>query len=639
MNGPRKTPWWVFGIIAGMAALEPIMHCWLRHGLPEHLAHTGFHIGDTPFFLTAMNIFQNGFLSPYAIPESPHGMHSMAYFALPHHWLYGGLGLVARLFHADPFVALGVANGVCGALFFWAVWRFLCAASPARAKTAFLLFSFPGGLGGILFAAVSLGCWLGAAFPVCTPAGFEAFFHRYARYELIEGPFIAPWLILPRLYYTLPLALGFFALTRLLRRTAEAPPRGGVDVSGMLLIFLAAYFNARVGMMFGAAAVCLLYTLRAVPLRARMQMGCAFLLPIMLAAGLVSFQFQWNPTGAANVSMLLRRSAWFGSLASALFWHMLCLPAGLRPALRGLPKLGYAAAFAAMGYIACFGLLYLAHQLYYGNLTRGGDTAAAVAVSDLALAGALAGLAYGFWRKRTPREENTHNGWMALWFLSFLWVSIAAFGQGWFMRFMPERFMVLLGVPIALLTAEGLAQIRAQGKPRLARVLLGVLLGCGLCSLAVSAVFFQLPVEQPACGGVFRWTHSEIMHPADASILAVLDAGTVLTPASGPPFMGDVAVCANPRLRTVFGQPSLEFSGALMGPLAGEVQRFFAPDTPDSARRAFIQRYQVDYVWCPATHPVDPEALAQLRRAAWLESLHQEANAGAFRVRGENLHE
>ena len=84
----ERIPWWVFAIIFGLAAVEPVTHLWLRYGLGGGIVHTGFHIGDTPFFLTSMQIFENGFHSPYVICGT--GTHDVSFFALPHHWVYGG---------------------------------------------------------------------------------------------------------------------------------------------------------------------------------------------------------------------------------------------------------------------------------------------------------------------------------------------------------------------------------------------------------------------------------------------------------------------------------------------------------------------------------------------------------------------
>lgn len=610
------------------------MHLWLKHALPETFAHTGFHIGDTPFFLTAMNIFQSGFRSPYAVCQSLLGAHNFAYFALPHHWLYGGLGVLAGIMHVDAFLFLGAANGLCGAAYLWAVYRFLTAAAPERARLAFLLFTLAGGLGGVFylasgpvnFALQSIG--FSGLYP---SGGFEAFFHRYARYELIEGPFVSPLLVMPRLYYTLSMALGFVSLTALVHaaRQDAAHPKWRM----MICAFLAAWLNARAGMMFALAAACYLYAQRDLTPAARMRLAARYVIPAFIAILLVSFQFRMNPSGAENVYELLRRCAWFGSVVSLLFWHIFTIPLALRPILRRLPFFGSVAAHGAAGFLSAFAVLYAAHQVYYGNLLTGGDTAAAVAVSDWALLGAAAGAVWGAWRTPRLRTAETNLDWAALWFLGFLCIAIAAFGRGRFLPFMPERFLALLGVPLALLSAEGLMCWRVRSRGGVAGALLAAMLLCGICSSAVACLCFQLPAGRVPGEQAFRWAHSEIMPPADARLLDAIPSGVVLAPASEPPLLGDVAACRNPMLKTVFGQPSLEFSGTLMHPLSEAIQRFFDNKAADAERRAFVHEYCVDYVLCPAAHPVDQEILRQFQNSPWLELVMQEEGAAVFRVK------
>ncbi|MCF6287125.1 MAG: hypothetical protein L3K26_18355, partial [Candidatus Hydrogenedentes bacterium] len=84
MTHSTKTPRWVFLIILCFALIEPLTHLWLTYGLNDDVAHTGFHIGDTPFFTTDMELFRNGFYSPYLACDTETGRRDLSLFALPH---------------------------------------------------------------------------------------------------------------------------------------------------------------------------------------------------------------------------------------------------------------------------------------------------------------------------------------------------------------------------------------------------------------------------------------------------------------------------------------------------------------------------------------------------------------------------
>ena len=620
----RRVPGWVWGAACLAGGLEPFSHLWLKHGLPANAAFTGFHIGDDPFFLTAMRIFTNGFFSPYATCTSSEGSHSLRFFALPHHWIYGALGLIAATLHVDPFILLGWANGVATACYVLAVYFFLRTALPQRAPLAFVLFLFSGGLGGLLYLFSTLSGLSGAA-------GFEMWFHRYARYELIEGPFLSPWLVSPRLYYTLPLALGFLALGLIIQRARE----GSVRVRPLALLALLAltWVNARLGPLFWAAALCFLSLQGGLSTSARVRALAFYAMPVFLGAAAALLQFRLNPTGGENVSALLRRCVWFGSLLGAGCWSFCAASVSLHAAFATFPRWARCLAGAALAYLAAFAALYFGYQAYWGNLLAGGDTAAAIHCSDWALLGIPLGMLLCLKRptRRAAAAETNDAAWMGLWLLLFLPLAISAFGQGWFLRFMPERLLAVLGVPLAAVAADGLARLRVR-RPRLARAMLGVLVFSGLCSIAVGAACFQGPLGQVPGAGPFQWTHSESMSPIDARLMGRVDAGIVAAPASIPPLMGDVLVQKRPGLRTVFGQPSLEFGGINMRETALELQRFFDPGCDETCRKDFLKRYCVDYVYCPETRPVAAETIRQLEQMGTLRLLASEGRAALFQA-------
>ncbi len=346
---------WVYLLIAVFALIEPATHCWLRFGLSGDVVHSGLHIGDTPFFLTDMRIFSNGFHSPYVLCSSTEGPQNPWLFALPHHWLYGALGWLADVLHLEPFLMLGLANGLSGAFYLWMALRFFRFVMPDKANLAFLLLCFGGGLGGI--------AWLiSLTFGLDGQPGFEAWFHRFARYELIEGPFLSPALLLPRLYYTLPLGIGFAALMAFITSASRGNPMP--DKKAILLQLLCTYLNARVGMLFWGVAVCFMIAQPLLPAAQRWRYAFYFLLPTAVAAMLVSIPFGLNSHGAANVAGLLRRSAWIGSLITATLWAW---PVLLLVVWRHLGQMAWPGRLLlgwCLGYGATFFVLYLAHQAW-----------------------------------------------------------------------------------------------------------------------------------------------------------------------------------------------------------------------------------------------------------------------------------
>jgi len=628
MKWMRAMPRWIWGLMIVISVVEPITHAVLLYGLPESMASTGLHIGDTAFFLTAMRIFLNGFDSPYATCQSPACFASVTYFNVPHDWLYGLLGLIGAIVQIPPFLFLGMVNGLGVLLYLLAVYWFLCEIMRERANLAFLIFAVSGGLGGLLYVLSGIAGAHGLP-------GFETWFHRYARYELIEGPFLAPWLVAPRLYYTLPLALGFAALTLWLRDyRCDRPSPGWASI---IAVFLCGYLNMRLGPLFVAVAALYALADHSASWQQRIRFVLVFTVPVMLAALIVLIQFRWDPAGAQNAYGLLHRCAWFGSVFALLFWQLFVLPFAVRAGWKEMPWRVRFVLGALLGYLALFTVLYATHQVYWGNLFAGGDTAAAIAVSDWALLGVVPGIAITAWlfsKRGTPSSASEQNAektrllaWCWLWLLIFLAVAVSAFGQGSFMRFMPERFLVLLGIPVAVLSAEGLHRM-----PRVfSRAMLGVLVMSGICSFTVAALCFQGPLGFHL-KGAFAWTHNEVMSPVDARLIQKIRGGRVLCPASVPPLFGDIVVHTRPKTRTLFGQATMDYSGIDMETMGRNVQRFFDSSTSDEERRAFVEKWCVDYVYCPETCPVNEDTLQQLRKASWLHEVAGENRAAVFMV-------
>jgi len=614
MSALRAMPGWGWAVVALLCLSEPLARVWLQHGLAAGLAPTGFRIGDDPFFLVSMRAYSSSFASPYALCDSGLGPANWAYFALPHHHLYALIGAVASAVGVGHGLALGLVNALGGACYLLSAWTFFHTFAPLLARGAFAVFTLVSGFGGLVYVV--------ARFLPLSLAAPESFLWLFARYELIEGPFLAPILVLPRLYYTLPLALGLLALV--------CRARGSRGASlGLLLV--ATLLNARVGpLVFGLAACMEVVRVEGgASLRARAVGLVPHALVVLLAMGAVALLFRQNPPAQENVAELLRRSAWFLPL-------LLAAPFGFA-ALAALvwvyPQRGVlrAVACALVGYLVAFAVGYVGHELYHGTLiSAAGETAAAVAVSDLALAGAVAG---ALWAVILPaRRGGVGMPWYVLASLGLVAVAISALGRGWALGLMPERCLAVLGVPLALCSADAFARL-AVWRPRGARAVAGLALASGCVSMAVSFLCFQGPLGlRLAVDAPFAWTHSEAMAPADARLIAHMGEGVALAPASIPPLMGDVAVAANPGLRTVFGQPSLEFAGASMRGTALEVQRFFDAGTTDEARAELVSRWCVTYVYCPATRPVAASVVDALRALPWLSLVAEEGGAAVFRV-------
>ena len=620
----ERSPWWILVIVIGLAAVEPLTHLWLRYGLVGDFAHTGLHIGDTPFFLTAMQIFENNFHSPYGLCVAD--AQSISYFTLPHHWVYAALGFIGGLVGSPHFLTLGFANAFFGALYLWLAYRFMrCVTTPKIANRAFLLFTLGGGLAGLLYVLSGL---VGAH----ASLNFESWFHRYARYELIEGPFLSPLIVMPRLYYTLPLALAFASLVKFIN--AARADKSGPGLLAIVAILATTYLNARVGALFFLVALSYIVSNTRMTHAAKFRFLLCYGIPVLAATTLVYFQLNANPSAAENVNLLLRRAAWFGAVLSAVFWFLLPVGVALRHLFPSLSPLARIVCAAAVGYLVAFATLYFAHQLYWRNLGSGGDTAAAIAISDWSILGAVVGAIIAFYRKPSPDSAGQPDelAWLAVWLLPLFALSIAAFGQGWFLRLMPERILIVLGVPLALLASEGIERLRPY-YPRFARAVLAVIVVSGLLSNGVAALCFQGPLGQDNPDASFDWAHNEVMLRDDAVLIRRLPAGTYLAPASLPPIFGDIIVHNTVGAQTVFGQPTLEFSGVNMLETIQEVQQFFSVDADEDFRKRLVQMWCVEFLYCPATRPADTAVIEQFQKTSWLEEVDREGDALLFRVR------
>lgn len=616
-----RAPRWVWLVALALAAIEPLTHVWIAYFPPVGTASTGMHIPDSVIFLHAMNMFENGFFSPYASCEAEHGLNSHTYYPVAFHWMYGIVGSVASIFPLSDFIALGLANGL-GALFFLlAVYWFFVEAAPKHANLAFLLFALAGGLGGVLYIATGL---LG----IHGSPAFEANFFRYAFYDLLEGPRTTPALILPRLYYTLPLGLFFLSLTHVIRST-RTNARTHLAFA-VLCLFIGALINFRFGPMVWAIVLCYLYGRPDLPLARRATLAGVLAVPVLASLVVGWWMFQWNPVFSENHLLLIRRAMWFSPFLCVSFFHLFLAPGQIKRDLHALPRFGRACAWAGIGYLATFALLFIGYHLYYGSLLQGADFTASVRISDPALLGALAGIAYAVIR-RAPQKENadaSERTWLVLWLLAFVAIAISAWGQGWFIRLGPQRLMLFIAPPMCILSAAALQHL-AERKPRLARGFITTMIACGVCSVAVASLCFQGPLGVSPGQGAFAWAHGEVMSKADAQCLEAMGEGVVMTPTSLPLFGDIVTLRGN---RALYGQGAWDLADQSAVKISSTVDGFFDPTTTPDARRVIAIAWCVEYVYCPDTNPVSEETLNTLRSTPWLTEIAAEGKAVLFKV-------
>jgi hypothetical protein len=603
-----------------LGLIVPLTHAWIANFPPEGAVPTGLHTGDSGHHLVAMASFANGFHSPFVscLAESA---NDFRYFSAPIFLLYGVVGEIGRMTGLTPFMFLGIANGMGGALLLWSVYRFLRRIAPKDAALAFYLYTLGGGLAGLVFLVTWLTGGVGAP-------GFEAWFMRFAQYELVEGQYLSPILLMPRLYYTLPMALGFAALTALVE-TDWCRCSGHLFFTCFLLFFMAC-INVRLAPLFWGAGVAYLLLGSQNDGRYRAWLtGCTFGATALGGAIAIGVMGQ-HPSYAANVSSVARECTLLLPLLYATIFIWPPLAFGLRNGIGTQPKAMRSVMGALLAYLVAYTALYLAHQAWYGNWWRGGDIGAAMLASDWALVALLPGALLGWnWKPRERPTTPLHLRWVAAWLLVLLAISVSATGQGWLLQFAPQRCMVLLGVPMALLAAAGLRMLPKVS----ARAFLVLVIGGGVISQAVAAIYFQGPLGRTPGEGPFAYLHYEYMTEVDARLLAQLPSGTVAVPPWSPIAFGEIV--AHHGDHQVLGGPgAMNLGDQPFGPLQATVNRFFSPEVTEAEQREFVANWCVDFVYCPDTCPVDPAVLEGLRQLPWLEVVAEEGRGVVFRMKG-----
>lgn len=619
----RRTPPWVWLIVLALGLIEPVSHWAIVRFPPKDAAPSGLHTVDTGACLTAMAHCRGDYFSPYARCSSEYGTRHPSLYALPHHHLYGAIGAVGRVLHIPPFHFLGLANGLALAFFLLASYALLRIAVPQLADSAFLLFSLGGGLGGVLYV-------LTAALGVHGHPLFPEYFYRYFIYELSEGPRFQPYLLAARLYYTVTLGLGWGAVAGTI--LAVRSERKWLIAPSGLALTLGGFLNFRVGPMVWAVAIAYLLCAREYAISRRGF--AAAVLTLALASGMLpaAWMVGRNPEMILAVGRNARFAMWLSPFISATFFYWLIVPGSLFRALDRLPRLLRLGAFAALGYVAAYLVLYVLYQVYYGNFWRCLDFTVAVRMCDWALLGAPAGIAYALWRTAGTGEQTSESAlsWAALWFLGFFALAFSAFGQGWFLRFTPDRFLVILGLPLAILGAEAIRPL-SEKHPRLAITWVSTVVICGIISILVTWTVSYGPLGYRTAQRYYSWTRWAFLNAADARVLEHLPEGVVLAPSLGSPLFGDIAALRS-GISTVYGNGTIDYSREVMPSVRSRVAEFFAPDTPDEERQNLVREWCVNHVYCPDTDPVDAAVVDQLRAAPWLRTIKSEGKAVLFEV-------
>lgn len=617
-SGSHRTPFWIVAIVIALASIEPITHLRLSSLDDGDRLATGLHTADSAIYLHAMSMFESGYYSPYATCKAETGSNSPHFYPAPFHWMYGVLGAVGRALGAGQLVFLGWANGIGALIYLIAVYRFLRVAVPRHASLAFVIWTLAGGIGGIAYVVT------GALGLHGSPA-FDAQYVRLFMYELVEGPYLNPALHAPRLYYTLSLALGFAALHALLL-AAQKGCRKHMGYAAFLLL-CSTLVNFRFGCFFCGVTWLYLLTGKRESASLRLLAGSATGIATILGVGVSLAWLSKSSVFAENTGLLVRESLWPTAFAAVACFQLIALMPVVKHATDAMTKPLRSLSSGLIGYLGAYCLLFAAYQIYYGNGLSAGDHAAAVAISDWALLGGILGGLYGYFRQNEEPKSGEAWTWPALWFLLFLAGGVSALGQGWMLQFTPQRLMVFLGVPMAVLTAEGLFRLNLKS-PRAARGLFGTMICCGVASLLVAGFAFQGTYHRVPGQGPYLHLHSDLMSAADGELLSFTAQGVVLAPGT----FSDVAGL-RPGMRVLGGVGAADLSDQLSVKLQPRIDAFFSQEQTSQERGSFLVEWCVGYVYCPDSWPIAPQILAAIRALPEVSEIATSGKGALFRVR------
>ena len=442
-------------------------------------------------------------------------------------------------------------------------------------------------------------------------------------YELVEGPYLTGTQHLSRLYYTLPLALVYAAMTALIQSLRIKCTRH-LLLTGILL-FAATLLNIRIGGLGFCIMILFLFTNRTPPFIPRAKILIRLAIPLASAFGVFAVLTITNPDYMKNTSVYVREVMWLSAFLSVAALHLVLLRRPLLKGIAGLSPLGQRCAFALIGYLSVYTVLFILHQVYYGNLLRAGDFSDAVTVSDWALMGVLAGLKKPTISERV--EGDNPYPWLIMWLLTFVAIAISGFGQGWFLTLTPQRLLVFVGVPLSACSAYALHTC-ADTNRRVAMAYGAAMITLGITSIIVGALFFQLPLGNKPGQGPFALLHPETMTRADASQLETLPEGRILSN-----FEFSDVIAKRPGTQVLGGTGGTDLSDQMSIKLTPHINQFFSRETGNKYRVDFLNEWCIDYVYCPDTWPIDETIRLQLRSMEGVSVLNANGAGVVFDVR------
>ncbi len=683
---PFRPPRWAWALIISLALIDPLSHGVIMLFPPEGTVPTQGHVVDTFNYLTAMKYAHPPWYSPYNLCDSPYAAGDPTLYAIPHHHLFGAIGTVGNWLRMPPFYMMALANGLGLFFYLFAAYTFLVSSVPRLAHRAFLLFCLGGGLGGILY----LLTW---PFGVHTHPQFGEYFLRYFIYELSEGPRFQPWLMAARLYYTLAFGFGFLALTTLWHAmardrkallalaaflfacTALANFRVGPMLWGAAVIILfcraewswtrriawAASLLVGVALGGGIAVAMVARNPELLETVARSARLALWFSPIVSATFFYWLLIPGTVLRTINrAPQWLRYAGWGATGYIAAFAVLYCLYQAYYGNFLRTGEFHVAVKMSdyalLLGVPVAFAIAWWkgpAHEFGHDGYHPPGPLGERLRFSEDTFPPAKAIEPLGAqvedarWRAARlqgssswPEPVQAADGsamstystappWAALWLLAFFALSFSAWGQGWFLKYTPDRFIIVIGVPLAILGAAAIERGLLR-QPRLYRALQRTIILCGVVSILVTWLVSYGPLGYHTLQQHYSWTRNAFMNQADADTLAHLKDGVVLAPSLGAPLMGDLAVMQGNA--TVHGIGSVDYPRHVANDVRAQVADFYRPETPNAIRREMVEKWCVRYVYCPDTDPVAPETVAQLRASGWLREVAANEKAVLFEV-------
>jgi hypothetical protein len=324
----------------------------------------------------------------------------------------------------------------------------------------------------------------------------------------------------------------------------------------------------------------------------------------------------------------IRDSVWLSSLVIAGLWHVLAAPIPCVQAIRRLPTAPRVIAYAFAGWVAAYVTLFLGYNLYYGSVLAPADFTTTLWATDKAIVGAVFGACLALFDRRRAAAGMDRPDWLALVFLVFIVMSIGIFFGGWYLRITPQRQLIIASVPLCVLSAMGIQQLKVRA-PWAAWALTAAFILCGICSQAVSLCYYLGPLNWRPGHEPYSILQYTTMSNADAVCLESLGEGTVLS----TPKFGDIIGVRNAG-STVFGNSSMALGGVPWKRVRDDWGLFFSEGVSDSVRREIVERYAVKYIYCPDTTPTPKRVVSALQHTPWLETVTQLGDACVLRVIG-----